>query len=74
MRLNSRARSSVASALASSRVALIFFGVLALSESVVLATTLFSAAGVSLVASLLIALQVYRVGAARSADVGSTDA
>lgn len=60
MRLNSRAASSLASALASSRVALLFAGVLVLSESVVLATTLFAAAGVSFVAGLLIATKLYR--------------
>ena len=68
MRLDSRAASALASALASSRVALLFAGVLVLSESVVLATTLFAGAGVSLVGSLLIATKIYRVRAPRPAD------
>jgi hypothetical protein len=70
MRLNARAASSAASALASSRVALLLAGVLVLSESVVLATTLFVGAGVSIVASLLIAMQIYRVRAPRQAEAG----
>lgn len=65
MRLNLRAASSLASALASSRVAFLFGGVLLLSESVVLATTLFAAACVSFVASVLIATRIYRVRARR---------
>jgi hypothetical protein len=68
MRLNPRAAGSVASALASSRVALVFAGVLVLSESVALAATLFSAAGVSFVAGLLIATKIYGVRAPRPGD------
>lgn len=68
MRLNTRAASSVASALASSRVGLLVGGVLVLSESVVLATTLFVGAGVSFVASVLIAAKLYRVRGPRPAD------
>jgi hypothetical protein len=60
MRLNPRAASSLASALASSRVALLLAGVLVLSESVVLASTLFAGACISLVAGLLIATKIYR--------------
>jgi hypothetical protein len=60
MRLNASAASSAASALASARVGLLVGGVLVLSESVVLATTLFAAVGVSLVATLLIATKLYR--------------
>jgi hypothetical protein len=55
MRLKSNAAASTASALASSRVALVFGGALLLSESVVLASSLFAAAGVSFIASVLIA-------------------
>jgi hypothetical protein len=65
MRLNARTASSLASALASSRVGLLVAGVLLLSESVVLATTLFAGAGVSFVATLLIATKLYRVRAPR---------
>jgi hypothetical protein len=68
MRLNARAASSLASALASTRVALLVAGVLVLSESVVLATTLFAGAGVSFVATLLIATKLYRVRGPRPAD------
>jgi hypothetical protein len=68
MRLNTRAASSAASALASSRVWLLFGGVLLLSESVVLATTLFVGAGISFVASLLLAAQLFRVRSPRPAD------
>ena len=46
MRLNMRAASSLASALPSLRVALLFGGVLLLAESVVLAAKLFAGAGV----------------------------
>jgi hypothetical protein len=60
MRLNASAASSAASALASARVGLLVGGVLVLSESVVLATTLFAGVGVSLVATLLIATKLYR--------------
>lgn len=65
MRLNMRAASSLASALPSLRVALLFGGVLLLAESVVLAATLFAGAGVSFVASLLIGASVYRYRAPR---------
>jgi hypothetical protein len=68
MRLNLRAAGSLASALASSRVAFLFGGVLLLSESVLLATTLFAAACVSFVASVLIATKIYRVRAPRPAE------
>jgi hypothetical protein len=68
MRLNPRAASSLASALASSRIALLFGGVLVLSESLVLATTLFAGVGVSVVASLLIATRLYRIRVPRPAD------
>jgi hypothetical protein len=77
MSLNPTAAGSIASALASSRVALLFGGVLVLAESVVLATTLFAGAMVSFVASLLIAARIYRRRAPRTADavqgVTSTD-
>jgi hypothetical protein len=65
MRLNPRIASSLASALPSFRVALLFGGVLVLSESVALATTFFAGASVSLVVSLLIATKIYRVRAPR---------
>jgi len=61
MRLKRHAASSAASALASTRVWLLFGGVLVLSESVLIATTLFATAGISFVASLLIAAKLYRV-------------
>jgi len=61
MRLKRHAASSAASALASTRVWLLFGGVLVLSESVLIATTLFVTAGISFVASLLIAAKLYRV-------------
>jgi hypothetical protein len=67
MHLNARAAGSLASALPSCRVALLLGGVLVLSESVVLASTLFAGAAVSLVASLLIATKIYRVRAPRRA-------
>jgi hypothetical protein len=50
-----------ASALASSRVWLLLGGVLVVSESILLATTLFAAAAVSLVAGLVIAARLYGV-------------
>jgi hypothetical protein len=68
MRHNTRAATSLASALASSRIALLFGGVLLLSESLVLASTLFAGVGVSVVASLLIAARLYRVRGPRPAD------
>jgi hypothetical protein len=68
MRFNERAATSLASVLASSRVALLLVGVLVLSESVLLATTLFSGAGLSFVATLLIAMKAYRVRTPRPAD------
>jgi hypothetical protein len=68
MRLNAHAASSAASALASTRVWLLFGGVLVLSESVVLATTLFAGAGISFVATLLIAMKLYRVRGPRPVD------
>lgn len=68
MRLSAHAASSAASALASTRVWLLFGGVLLLSESVVLATTLFAGAGISFVASLLVAAQLFRVRVPRPAE------
>jgi hypothetical protein len=68
MRLKGHAASSAVSALASTRVWLLFGGVLVLSESVLIATTLFAAAGISFVASLLIAAKLYRVRNPRPAD------
>jgi hypothetical protein len=68
MRLNLRAASSLASVLPSSRVAFLVGGALLVSESVVLATTLFAAASVSFVASVLIAAKIYRVRAPRQTD------
>jgi len=65
MRLDSRAASSIASALPSCRVLLLFGGVLALSESIALATTLFAGALVSFAASLVIATTIYRSAAPR---------
>jgi hypothetical protein len=65
MRLKAHAAGSAASALASTRVWLLFGGVLVLSESILLATTLFAAAGISFAASLLIAAKLYRVRSPR---------
>lgn len=65
MRLNVNAASSIASALPSCRVLLLFAGVLALSESVALATTFFAGALVSFAASLAIATTIYRRAAPR---------
>jgi hypothetical protein len=65
MRLTSNAASSIASALPSCRVLLLLGGVLALSESVALATTLFAGALVSFAASLAIATTIYRRAAPR---------
>lgn len=70
MRLNLHAASSVASALPSLRVALLFGGALLLAESVVLATMLFAGAGASFIASLLIGASVYRYRAPRSEAEG----
>jgi hypothetical protein len=72
MRTNTHAANSLASALASSRVWLLFGGVLLLSESVLLASTLFAAAGISFVATLLVAPTLSRVGGPRpeGADPG----
>lgn len=71
MRLNLRAASSLASALPSCRVAFLLGGVLLLSESVVMATTLFAAACLSFVASVLIATKIYRVRAPRPVEAQS---
>jgi hypothetical protein len=68
MRLNPRAANSIASMLPSCRVVLVFAGALLLAESVVLATSLFAAACLSFVASLLIAARIYRVRAPRPID------
>jgi hypothetical protein len=63
MRLDLRAASSIASALPSCRVLLLFVGVLLLSESVLLATTMFAASGLSFAASLVLAMKIYRASA-----------
>jgi hypothetical protein len=68
MNLSPRAASSIASALPSWRVLLLFGGFLTLSESIALATTFFVGAFVSFVASLLIATAVYRRAAPGAAD------
>lgn len=68
MRLNIQAASSIASALPSSRVLLLFGGVFALSESILLATALFAGAFVSFAASLVIATVIYRSAVPRLAD------
>ena len=67
MRLNMRGASTIASALPSTRVLLLFGGVFALSESVLLATALFAGALVSFAASLALATAIYR-SAPRHAD------
>jgi hypothetical protein len=68
MRLNTRAARSIASALPSCRVLLLFGGVLALSESIALATTLFAGAAVSFAASLVVATMIYRSAPPRVAE------
>jgi hypothetical protein len=60
MRLNLSVASSLASTLPSLRVALLLGGALLLTESIVLATTLFAGAFVSFAASLVIAANIYR--------------
>ena len=66
MRLNSRAASTIVSALPSFRVLCLFGGVLLLSESVVLATTLFAGALASFAAGLVIAATIYRAESRRA--------
>jgi hypothetical protein len=68
MHKNVRAASSIASALPSLRVLLIFGGVFALAESIALATTLFIGAFASFAAGLAIAATIYRSTAATTAD------
>src|SRR4051812_22663932 len=68
MRFTTGAASSLASTLPSLRVVLLFGGVLALSESIVLATTLFAGAFVSFAAGLVIATTIYRSAAPRDTD------
>jgi hypothetical protein len=63
MHLDARAASSIASALPSCRVLLLLVGVLLLSESVLLATTMFAASAFSFVASLVLATRIYRASA-----------
>jgi hypothetical protein len=65
MRLNSRAASTIVSALPSFRVLCLFGGVFLLSESIVLATTLFAGAFASFAASLVIAATIYRAESRR---------
>ncbi|HEY5660974.1 MAG TPA: hypothetical protein VIR59_09330 [Gaiellaceae bacterium] len=78
MRLEVRAASSIASALPSLRVALLFGGVLLLAESVVLASTLFAGAVVTFVAGLVVGASAYRYREPRAAEAeggaGPTDA
>jgi hypothetical protein len=68
MRLNPRVANSIASALPSLRVALLVGGGLLLAESVVLATSLFVAAWISFVASVVGAARIYRVRGPRPTD------
>jgi len=68
MRLNERAANSIAAVLPSCRVALVLGGALLLAESVVLASTFFAAAGLTFIASLLIATRIFRVCAPRPAE------
>jgi hypothetical protein len=69
MRLNVRAANSIASTLPSCRVVLLGGGVVLLSESVLLATTMFAVSALSFAASLALAMKMYRAstgaGAAR---------
>ena len=71
MHLSTRAASAIASALPSCRVVLLFGGVLALSESVALAMTLFAGAFVSFAAGLVVAAVVYRRAAPLLAEDGA---
>jgi hypothetical protein len=74
MYLTPRAASSIASALPSWRVLLLFGGFLTLSESIALATTFFVGAFVSFVASLLIATAGYRRSGPGAADAPESGA
>jgi hypothetical protein len=65
---NLRTANVIASTLPSFRVALLFGAALVLTESAVLATSLFVAACVTFIASLLIAARIYRVRAPRATD------
>jgi hypothetical protein len=58
--MNPRAASSIIAALPSCRVLLLFGGIVLLSESVALATTLLVAGGLSFAATLLLAAKMYR--------------
>lgn len=63
--MNPRAASSIVSALPSRRMLLLFGGVLLLSESVALATTLFAFACVSFAVTLVLATKMYRASGRR---------
>jgi hypothetical protein len=63
--MNPRATSSIVAALPSSRMLLLFGGIVLLSESSALATILFVAAGLSFAATLLLATKLYRASARR---------
>ncbi len=65
MRLNPIAATSIASALPSCRVLLLFGAALLLSESLVLASALFAGACVSFAASLVLGAKIYRGSRAR---------
>lgn len=73
--MNPRATSSIVAALPSSRMLLLFGGIVLLSESSALATILFVAAGLSFAATLLLATKLYRASGRRpQLDLGVCDA
>jgi len=65
--MNPHAARSIIAALPSCRVLLLFGGVVLLSESVALATTLFVAGFLSFAATLLLATKMYRASFGKAA-------
>jgi hypothetical protein len=63
--MNSRAATSIIAALPSCRVLLLFGGIVLLSESIALATTLLVAGGLSFAATLVLATKMYRASSRR---------
>lgn len=66
--MNPRAANSIAAALPSCRVLLLFGGIVLISESVALATTLLVAGGLSFAATLVLATKMYRASGRRPAS------
>jgi len=63
--MNPRAATSIVAALPSCRVLLLFGGIVLLSESIALATTLLVAGGLSFAATLVLATKMYRASGRR---------